>query len=281
MRTAEYLETFEKHLRVGEPKRSELLAEIRSHLNELGQNDDVEQTLGDPKKLSCKLNRTHIGFWYSEFHFYIVIVGVSFAFLFGHLGIMNYLRLRPEFITTTFFQMLRDFVGNAGFIIPLIIAIWFGWNMSKINQPVKIIAKAIPITLLLVTFIAALELFEESLFGFLPDINTSFVDTLMPAMILGIFKLLPYIFLTLLASLIGSEPAGKSKKTKMQFVKFQIFIGSFLVFLSFFLSAFVSDVAWAQSADLTFVVALVTPITIASFLGMLFFKRIRTLQNEN
>lgn len=50
----QYLTTFEQHLRVADPKRGEIIAEIRGHLAE-------KQNLGDPRRLAHEYNQVHLG----------------------------------------------------------------------------------------------------------------------------------------------------------------------------------------------------------------------------
>lgn len=56
----QYLATFEQHLRVGEPKRGELLAELQDHLNE---NNILHSD--NPTLLAEKYNNTHLGIFSS------------------------------------------------------------------------------------------------------------------------------------------------------------------------------------------------------------------------
>lgn len=60
MTSSEFLSIFEKHLLVGEPKRVEIIAELKTHISEGG----IEQ-MGDPKSLARAYNITHLGSWRS------------------------------------------------------------------------------------------------------------------------------------------------------------------------------------------------------------------------
>lgn len=62
MNQAQYLTEFEKYLRVGEPKRSEIIAELQTHIDELHGDPTA---LGGPTQLAETYNRTHVGFFSS------------------------------------------------------------------------------------------------------------------------------------------------------------------------------------------------------------------------
>ncbi|MBI2984216.1 MAG: hypothetical protein HYY50_01150 [Candidatus Kerfeldbacteria bacterium] len=56
-----YLSNFEAALRVGQPKRAELIAELKAHLLELGPDDDPDQALGRPADMATGYNRLYLG----------------------------------------------------------------------------------------------------------------------------------------------------------------------------------------------------------------------------
>lgn len=62
-----YLTEFTKHLRVAEPKRGEILAELKTHLDELDDGTDPVTQLGHPTKLANKYNQAHLGIFSSPF----------------------------------------------------------------------------------------------------------------------------------------------------------------------------------------------------------------------
>lgn len=61
MTSSEFLAIFKKHLRVAEPQRASLIAEMQAHLDELESEQDPITALGYPMDLARKYNRTHIG----------------------------------------------------------------------------------------------------------------------------------------------------------------------------------------------------------------------------
>ena len=82
MTNQEFLSTFQKHLLIAAPKRVELLAEVKSHLEERSS-----ENIGDPKKLATDLNRIHIGPIHS-FRQLLLLRLVTFAvFEFGWLAL--------------------------------------------------------------------------------------------------------------------------------------------------------------------------------------------------
>ena len=76
---AEYLAQFERHLRVGAPKRPEIVAEVKSHFEENGQ----ASTFGNPKRLADRFNRIHLGFFYNFRRLIAVPIIAWFAYMFG------------------------------------------------------------------------------------------------------------------------------------------------------------------------------------------------------
>lgn len=59
-----FLKQFSQQLHVGSPKREEILTESRHHLDQR-KFSDIEQELGQPKKLARQYNRTHLGYFSS------------------------------------------------------------------------------------------------------------------------------------------------------------------------------------------------------------------------
>lgn len=70
-----FFKNFEHHLLIGSPKREEILAELKTHFDELGMDDPM--VLGDPKALARKYNRTHLGLVYSPVRLFAIPVVVS------------------------------------------------------------------------------------------------------------------------------------------------------------------------------------------------------------
>jgi hypothetical protein len=60
MTNEQFLTTFQHHLNVGGQQREEIIAEVKSHLEEEGP-----EKIGDPKLLAQKSNRVHLGFFSS------------------------------------------------------------------------------------------------------------------------------------------------------------------------------------------------------------------------
>ncbi len=87
-----YLAEFERHLRVGDTKRGDIIAELNTHLEELSSNEHPETVLGDPKPLATRYNRTHIGFFSSDAR----IAATPFAIAALNLAFMIILRTLPD-----------------------------------------------------------------------------------------------------------------------------------------------------------------------------------------
>lgn len=126
MKHSEFLSIFRKHLRVVEPKRSSLIAELRGHLDELTPSQDPVSVLGYPMDLARKYNRTHIG-------------------LLGSLGLLLSL---PTLVTliiwslfnpwTSFFQLPWTWMFLVGYIpllLVLFISGWVGTALRRTHRP--------------------------------------------------------------------------------------------------------------------------------------------------
>lgn len=90
MNHQEFLVIFKKHLRVAEPKRTSLLEEMKTHLDELPKDLDAVTTLGYPMDLARKYNRTHIGLLGSKtLLFGLPTIVTLFLFLFSWNGALS------------------------------------------------------------------------------------------------------------------------------------------------------------------------------------------------
>lgn len=74
MTKQEYIAEFEKHLRVAEPKRGEILVELNAHLDELESSADITEVMGKPNELAGKYGRVHIGFFYKPWRLFTIPV---------------------------------------------------------------------------------------------------------------------------------------------------------------------------------------------------------------
>lgn len=148
MNNNEYIQEFEKRLRVGEPKRSELIVEIRNHLEELDQKSSVETPLGDPQKLAQKLNRTHIGIFSSPTLLFatpvaIMMLMLALTLVFYHFKLQvqsfGVYTTDGNFISGTVIGFsLTTFIMRALqmfsiYFLPAIFAIIIGSALSKTN----------------------------------------------------------------------------------------------------------------------------------------------------
>lgn len=81
----DFLSIFKKHLRVAEPQRASILAEMEHHLSELEAGADPVQKLGDPRVLAAAENRTHIGVLGSLRNLLMLpwLVGIGFVIIFS------------------------------------------------------------------------------------------------------------------------------------------------------------------------------------------------------
>ncbi len=78
MTSQEFLHIFERHLRVGEPKRSEIIAELQEHLHRA----ETINRMGNPKKVALEENQIHIGFFADPWRLYLIPVALLVLQLF-------------------------------------------------------------------------------------------------------------------------------------------------------------------------------------------------------
>lgn len=124
MTRAEYLTQFERHLRVAEPKRGEIIAEIVTHLDEV---DGGPKALGDPKTLAKRFNRTHIGMLGNRFMFHALPLVAVIIILIDKLSGIPALRA----------GRLTYNESMLGFFFPILLAIPYGMAMRRMFRPIR------------------------------------------------------------------------------------------------------------------------------------------------
>ncbi|MBI4093120.1 MAG: hypothetical protein HY420_04320 [Candidatus Kerfeldbacteria bacterium] len=130
MNDEQYLTEFERHLRVGEPKRGEIIAELKTHLDEIDGGDPFT-ALGDPRELTRKYNRTHIGFFSTSTRLFIT----PFAIVTINLIVTIILRVLPDRWNNTPNTPPLPDASVFGFmlivVIPVAAALLFGRALAK------------------------------------------------------------------------------------------------------------------------------------------------------
>lgn len=126
MNHEQYLTEFTKRLRVAEPKRREIIAELKTHLAEPGGTDPFT-TLADPKQLARRYNRIHIGLLSHRWLFYLIpLVAVVFLAIEKISGIARLID-RQIFYNESLL----------GIIIPVILSIFYGRVLLRIFRPAR------------------------------------------------------------------------------------------------------------------------------------------------
>lgn len=136
----QYVTEFEHHLRVGEPKRSEIIAELNTHLDELSQNESPEAALGDPRTLAAKYNRIHIGFFSSPLRIAISLLAV-FIFL-ESANEYNWFLMNRLFYSTADLQLYGVILFDAFVMLPSILLILIGRAAARTQRPARSLALA-------------------------------------------------------------------------------------------------------------------------------------------
>lgn len=202
MTRQEFLSIFEKKLDVAEPMRSDIIAEITSHLEESTDAGDCD--LGDPLKLANELNRVHIGFFADRKRMFlapifagILLFVVSVLFPASGLTDMSYLSA---------WQGIAFYVGRFfAVIIPLTLAVLIGRTFAKKRATKLDFLWTLVETVLIIAMYQVLQsivlgfAFQEAI-GFFEYIVFSAIGT---SVALGIFAF---------AGLVFSKPVDPRKK---------------------------------------------------------------------
>lgn len=123
---------FERSLRVGEPKRAEIIAELRTHFDEHGSDP---ATLGDPKRLAQQYNRTHVGILGEQPYLHLTPIVTLLAIFFIHAirlslwqhGILNSYVESNEIVAFEFWITL---------CVPFVVAFFVGRALIRTYRPI-------------------------------------------------------------------------------------------------------------------------------------------------
>lgn len=152
----EFLTQFEKHLLVGEPKRSELIAEITHHLT-----DDPTSQTSDPVALAKKLNRTHLGIFSSWSRLVWLALIMAALFETAYL-ILIYGETRTKTVWPFAFATVIGFIISYLPIVAMIIA---GHAISSMHHRWRLTGKwVLLISALLIAFELSQYFSGQSLF---------------------------------------------------------------------------------------------------------------------
>lgn len=153
-----YITDFERHLRVAEPKRNEILAELKTHLEE-AENPKI---LGNPKRLARSYNRTHIGLLFSPLRIHLAIIFIAFAFSLAHLLTIAYLVTGQELTGSTPPELLRDVLNSFGFMASLLLTLYIGVTIVRMYRGHIVLLDAMVTTYLTIFGLNLLSQVQES-----------------------------------------------------------------------------------------------------------------------
>jgi len=226
MTKQEFLSVFEKKLDVAEPMRSDIIAEITSHLEESSDTDDCD--LGDPSKLAQQLNRVHIGFFANRKRmFFVPILAGIFLFIVSYFLPANMI---DEASYLPAWQGIAFYIGRfLAVVIPLTLAVLIGRTFAK-KRAIKLDFFWILIeAVLIITVYQVLQnilsglAFQEAI-GFFEFVVFSAIGT---SIVLGIFAF---------AGLVFSKPVDP-RKTGVIGVRVTFELVCFLILMVFILIA--------------------------------------------
>ncbi len=135
MNQAEFLSIFEKYLIVGQPRRSEILAELKNHIDELGETGGIERLLGEPSRLAERYNRTHVGVLSTPW--LILSIPILAVGLITGLKILFNVGSMPPFMELTNSNLLFQIASMIIWLLPYLSAIWLGWTVTRLNRPAR------------------------------------------------------------------------------------------------------------------------------------------------
>lgn len=170
MDKGEYINQLEKYLNVGEPKRSELILELRSHLEE-SDNKQTEIVLGHPKTLAIEYNQVHLGWLNNKFNFFIFPFIVGLLYLLVHILLLQLSRLLPQqyYLVDANLPLAVKLISLASGITTLTAiasAIWTGRTLALIHRPAGYFLRlTLTLPLLLFTIYRILDLFNYIYFS--------------------------------------------------------------------------------------------------------------------
>lgn len=283
--TREYFITeFERHLRVAEPKWGEIIAELKTHIDELPDDNQPAIALGDPKQLAARYNRTHVG-WLTEFRMALLIIVATFVPLFIHQYFIDILRTRyltfNEASASSYF--LFTLSGNLGMVFPLILAVWIGLTIQRMHRPIQALFRITAIALLCSIAASIISGFDGWLFYTeLPIVfRVPFSGQLLNSLLIGFFRLVPYfIMCTLSAVLFGTVP-GDHKKQR-SFLKFQLLIATFFVMVAYIVTAYfmssIESFASFRQMNASGAFQVLITSSIIAFFAVRFTRRFRRLR---
>lgn len=125
-----FLTSFEHALRVVEPQRTELIEEVRGHLDDVGNLETPEDALGEPRDLAYNLNRVHIGL----FHTRLRLFGAPVVLTLIVTGLTLLVRQDPTQLVTApqgiGYYLATIFV----YFAPFILLTWLGVAIGRTHQ---------------------------------------------------------------------------------------------------------------------------------------------------
>lgn len=135
----QWMDDFQRTLLVDEPKRSEILAELRQHAQ--------AKALGEPKRIAREYNRTHIGFFSSNIRMLLVP-----AFFCAVLVVLNMLWNGITVLGTFFHLSLWGGYFSYSIIGIVVVAILVictlvTHSLSRWQQPARILLVMVPVYL--------------------------------------------------------------------------------------------------------------------------------------
>lgn len=211
MKINTFFAAFEHHLLVAEPKRSEIIRELRQH---------GEQQLGNPKRLAQEYNRTHIGFFYSPKR--VFFVSLVFNCIFGTAAVAD----RKVDIGDPMRMVWSTIIGIL-VLAAVVTTIVVSQTAAKTGRATLFFSRMLMATL------AGIAI-ADSIFVFFS----------IP-MILGVLFLIPLsvIFLVTQMFVLPMENSTRRHELLLRFL-FEIFISGVIAFLGYYLIRFWTELTF-------------------------------------
>jgi hypothetical protein len=225
MSREEYLRIFTKHLRVGEPKREEIITEVRHHLDDAGEAG----RMGRPDGLAKAENRIHIGWawsWWAPLAMAANWLGVYLLLngLFAELG-GTFESIAENNAHATIWFIRESLL----FIVPVVSAVYLARVVTRVDRPRKYF-----VSIFIGLFVASLV----TLFTSVVQTSTGLFNEVMGSLLLTIMITI-WFMLVFTISLILQLPVAPINKKSSGWGAVYISVYVLALLLGFFLINFI------------------------------------------
>lgn len=128
-----FLSDFEHHLLVGEPKRGEILAELKTHLDDLNGADPL--TLGSPKCLAQAESRIYLRFLCSPL--LLFAMPVLMLIILTALKVFASVETSAQLFDGPGTEPLNNILFFVSWMLPCTVTALVGWTIARMHHPAQ------------------------------------------------------------------------------------------------------------------------------------------------